>query len=501
MDRTLPYIMDVFAPAYYNTYIVTIGGHRSGPGHPLNTTKALINSSYIFEWEYINNLNTEPFVQNIQTSDIQYLGQGSVQIDNLVFGLPHFDNINGDYLLIYNLSLNQYHKLSNYNYTLPLSASQPCICNVNLFLYIIGGQNKKTLQIYDIVSDQWIINKSSLNKNRNLGGCSANDPYVFILGGYGAGNALDSIEKYDIINDIWLTLNTTLVVAGYYHQCLYIEDVNQYIYCAGGRNPIFSETYSATRLMEVFDTKNDEIVTHDFNVTLQIPRDALMLNIDNQYLLIMGGYNGKHLQSIEKWTVIEAPTLSPTINPTMTMTTNKPSNSPLDDISTTLSTNLEGIAQETPHNRSNNIQISNTNNNKQLPLWVYVAIIVICCCVTLCITVYVLKRKHHKDKFPVIPANQMVQIPNHSFSEFAQNMPYSKVNNHNELEQDIDIIDGSSEDLYDNRLNHTEGVNSPNNQNGKHSSDDMYFNENPIRDATTTSETKQNKGENETVFL
>eukprot|EP01084_Bolivina_argentea_P244201 409161_1 len=289
----LPSKMDVFATAFYNNqYIVTINGHAE-PQYPLQTYSTSTNLS---TWNLFDNIKTQ-FIKNISTSEVLYYGQSFIQVHNTVYGVPIYDGNKQHKLFKYNLIENRYYAHNTYNYLLPQPTNRSCVCYINDRLFIIGGRLNNLFQIYSISSDTWNTNTSSLNIARYNSGCATVDnQYIYILGGY-KDTHLNSIEKYTLTSEKWILLNETFDTARSLHRCVFVNDFNSYIYCIGGEN-----NSGVLNTMEVFNTRTDLIISQYFiNTTLNIAREDFgLLNINNQYLLVLGGHNKGNYDTIEK---------------------------------------------------------------------------------------------------------------------------------------------------------------------------------------------------------
>ena len=138
-----------------------------------------------------------------------------VQIFNLFYFLSYFDAYELR-LLIYNLDTNEQISGSSYSYLAPQHVYYGgCIITNNNMdkIYIFGGSigvsnPTNTIQVYDMINDEWYINPNdtTLNVNRSSASCVYSETYnnVYIIGGVinGTEPSLTSIEIYDIDTSI-----------------------------------------------------------------------------------------------------------------------------------------------------------------------------------------------------------------------------------------------------------------------------------------------------------
>ena len=111
-----------------------------------------------------------------------------------------------------------------------------CNCNFNKCLYVSGGiesnkeeKRSKSLLCIDITkSDELkVVKKASMNYARCGHTMICDDKYIYVVG----GEDMNSVERYDIENDIWETLSNMIFKRMY--PILYVY--NGYIYAFFGK--------------------------------------------------------------------------------------------------------------------------------------------------------------------------------------------------------------------------------------------------------------------------
>eukprot|EP01083_Nonionella_stella_P270007 913906_1 len=81
-----------------------------------------------------------------------------------------------------------------------------CLASSMDYLYITGGTSQQnTLQVFQIIINQWTVSKYQMNTGRSYHACVVHDGHLYVMGGYGAGY-LTSTERIDtngITSSIW----------------------------------------------------------------------------------------------------------------------------------------------------------------------------------------------------------------------------------------------------------------------------------------------------------
>ena len=112
-----------------------------------------------------------------------------------------------------------------------------CAFGVNNEIYIFGGQRFGTsydnVQIYNVDTNEWRLG-SSMNIAREDMGCTiVNDRYVYLFGGAQGSDVLNSVEKYDIVDDTWQFFENSLNPARRSLSAKYIPDTNEILLVGG----------------------------------------------------------------------------------------------------------------------------------------------------------------------------------------------------------------------------------------------------------------------------
>ena len=163
----------------------------NGPSlYDVNLTEHSINISLILDsndntksWDL---LMTQKNINHGQDS-IWYYGQDTVQLNDTVYGVPRWES---NYLFQFSISSKQYKDISKYNYTLPTPAAFAClVASKTKKIFVIGGINNEsvldTMQMYDITEDIWIY-LTPMDIAATQGGCAMTDDeqYIYFFGGF-----------------------------------------------------------------------------------------------------------------------------------------------------------------------------------------------------------------------------------------------------------------------------------------------------------------------------
>eukprot|EP01084_Bolivina_argentea_P200880 343434_1 len=274
-------------------------------------------------------------------------GQTCIQHHNLLYGVPGTAHQLGKTLFIFNLLTHKYFDLTSYNFSIPVSAYDSCVQVANNELYVIGGLNcpkswsctiSDVVQSYHIIEDAWTF-KDSINTARHGHGCALNSEYVnsvqsiFIFGGEGS-SYFRSIEQYNISANYWSILDAKLMTERTHHQCIFITELTQQIWCIGGYGRLSQyRELSDHEFVNVqrFNPNTLQMV-YNRNVSVNTARkNFAMYRNSHGNVVILGGYHVhsishdsmtiSYLGSIETSRHTSSPTSSPTAAPSMQPTT------------------------------------------------------------------------------------------------------------------------------------------------------------------------------------
>eukprot|EP01084_Bolivina_argentea_P257340 433549_1 len=269
-----------------------------------------------YSWTIKNDLYL-PF----NATEVFYYSQGFAYVNRKIYGFGLSAPKLTTSLFIYDMDIHDYVSGNLYNHSLPYAVTVGCVTSDSNNVYAIGGRYiLSKLQIYSILNDEWSLG-SSLNVGRYYCGVSSiNDESLFVFGGAmffdndtDTDIFLDSIEKYDIMQDKWHLLNNKFMIARWRHNCAFL---NGYIYCVGGQNGL-----QWLKSTEIFDVGKETVITDLYPYIYLNQGNVVqpkLISIDNQYMVMMSGDSPRL-----KFEIMSAlDTFSPTTNPTIEPTTN-----------------------------------------------------------------------------------------------------------------------------------------------------------------------------------
>ena len=132
-------------------------------------------------------------------------------------------------------------------------------------VFVIGGHMidcvLKSVECLDLdkdnISQGWTY-KANMNTARYGFGVAAHDNYIYVFGGtIRYGGFLSSVERYDVENDKWTTLNATMNQPLSFLSAVTVKNT---IYLIGGREDNYDEVLVNT--LQVFDVETEQFETN-----------------------------------------------------------------------------------------------------------------------------------------------------------------------------------------------------------------------------------------------
>ncbi len=300
-NLTLPMKMDYHFAGIVNDTFTVFGGRDGDNGY--NTGSESISMYPQLndnQWTHHND------ILPINITDLRNAADSDVQIESKVYIINPLTSggtaTSYHVMFIYDLNLNSIAIGATPTYY----ADGTCVVynGNNNIIYTIGGSDGlfsylNYTQRYNVSSNKWIANGGYMKIARYAAGCcldATNDNIFMFGGGNGILNYLDGIEVYDISNNVWSVINTTLSVPRGYLKCRLLSDGN--IYCIGGVNGLLS--LKRRDEVDVFDPISLQIVT---TIHLNVARNRFSATLwnNNGCIIICGGWgdSGSSLDSIE----------------------------------------------------------------------------------------------------------------------------------------------------------------------------------------------------------
>ncbi|MFQ5454744.1 MAG: Kelch repeat-containing protein [Nitrospirota bacterium] len=249
---------------------------------------------------------------------------------------------------------------------LSVSRSGACGVSVNGFIYVMGGVEANTSGKGFLVSGEYTRIRSngeleewktlpSLNVPRGFMGCVEANGYIYVIGGSNFENGmnlLNSVEKAHINKDGSLGAWSLTTPMRTRRRGVTTVSINGYIYSLGGYNGVFLRTVEMTKVKDHGELKEWQILNGIFTSSryihggayangniyivgghdsmdgsaknstewsrinpdntlhgwvsgppLNSPRFLTRVAATDNYLYVVGGYNGNYLKSVEKATI------------------------------------------------------------------------------------------------------------------------------------------------------------------------------------------------------
>ena len=216
-------------------------------------------------------------------------------------------------------AINETYDEATFDY-FPDKAQWPCSVADNKhfhnspIIYLIGGiQNDDghtfgvaDLLGYNLTSDSngsgWIQGLSKMDQPRYAGSCILANDYIYYFGGDNGKETLNTIIKYDIINNKWETLNTTLRQKRTGHRNVYVENKNA-ILIIGGIGDSYMDKLSS---VEYFDVNSDQIISSaESNMNFERDEVGAIAWKDGRIFVFGGIYNSTYVHDTYEIGVIQ----------------------------------------------------------------------------------------------------------------------------------------------------------------------------------------------------
>lgn len=170
--------------------------------------------------------------------------------------------------------------------------------SINSFLekvYVAGGNNGQialnTFEEYDVFTNERHRLQNMIIPRDELSLVACNGGIFAIGGGSYNGAVLKSVERYDFNNGIWEKIPDMIIPRRAHSLCC----VNNKIYAFGGFD---GEKYLSS--VETYDEKASRWVQIKFMSSSRCTHVSVK-SPDNNSIIIIGGYNGKSLNIVERF--------------------------------------------------------------------------------------------------------------------------------------------------------------------------------------------------------
>ena len=216
------------------------------------------------EWDVENDTN----VGKSAIDQMSCIGMCYTQISNLVYIIGA--NKWG-IMLIYNMESEMGISSKLYEWSLPYNITWSCIVNNKTHIFSLAGRHSigpsNYTLIYDIENDAW-AEGSQLNVARYGSSCIFSDEYnlIAVYGGlvdFTENITIDSVEIYDIFDDIWYLLHDTLSYKHYSSQAILLNSIDfgieaaryntQFALVIGGRQNRNGDNKQSVNQTDVFE--------------------------------------------------------------------------------------------------------------------------------------------------------------------------------------------------------------------------------------------------------
>ena len=213
-------------------------------------------------------------------------------------------------ILAFNTSSKKQVSLDRYNYTLPKYnrtsiISHPCSVGNGTHVFIMGGiiYGSKPDDVYinvsyvlNIEKNNWIRLADINSPGRKWGSCNYDDisNRIYFIGGQSTGDViLDSIEYYDINNDIWIMIEPNIVGnAGSIDQQMSLMFLNGYDKLFNDlRTELTDDSGYSTIIGDISDYFNDFLFIIGGRINKTITDKVSVVTIEEQNNINMDDYN------------------------------------------------------------------------------------------------------------------------------------------------------------------------------------------------------------------
>eukprot|EP01084_Bolivina_argentea_P149048 260459_1 len=197
-NSTLPFADRGMAAGYYNQSIFLIGGEQ----HRFQLT----------QYNIVHNTMTDYGNISVDTFGV---GQFYTTVKNIIYMIDW----NGDKFSTFNLKTKVFTNDWN-GIRIPLQVwFDSCLASTEQFLFIVGGQNSKELQIFNLSNNQWLPLSHVMLTIRTRLACIVHPltNELYAIGGTdNQGTPVNTIEKVyieNIENNSWESVNNLLIPA------------------------------------------------------------------------------------------------------------------------------------------------------------------------------------------------------------------------------------------------------------------------------------------------
>eukprot|EP00486_Rosalina_sp_Unknown_P015599 CAMPEP_0201596628 /NCGR_PEP_ID=MMETSP0190_2-20130828/193277_1 /ASSEMBLY_ACC=CAM_ASM_000263 /TAXON_ID=37353 /ORGANISM="Rosalina sp." /LENGTH=332 /DNA_ID=CAMNT_0048057097 /DNA_START=45 /DNA_END=1040 /DNA_ORIENTATION=+ len=278
-DATMKSQHSDFAAFFVNDVLFAIGGSSAR-----NTS------------EYVDTSSKDPSFKSIKGMDFDFEsssgGSSIVYSDDMVF--LGCDDVEGE-LRLYDFSNSSSPDMAMNISSMPVPVTSCCMRLYNDKIYVTGGQLKDwgifkgqpLLQIYDIQNDEWSMG-ANMTLGRMFHGCEIMDDdatiYVFMGDTSDFGNETKTNEMYDIMTDKWMNIDAELDAGrhGFYARRL---PETSWIILNGGYawDPDDSLNFDGYQNIAVFDTETNQFLDDDTFPQLQCNQYERSVTIIQEY--------------------------------------------------------------------------------------------------------------------------------------------------------------------------------------------------------------------------
>ena len=193
----------------------------------------------------------------------------------------------------------------------PDRAQWPCTIadnkhfNNSPIIYLIGGiQNDDghTFGVADVLGYNltngnqggWIQGLAKMNEARYAGSCILVNDAIYYFGGDNGKETVNTIEKYDILNNKWKILNTTLKQKRTGHRNVYVKN-NNAILIIGGIGDSYLDKLSS---VEYFDVNTERIISSmESNMNFERDEVGAVAWNDGRVFVFGGIYNKTYVHN------------------------------------------------------------------------------------------------------------------------------------------------------------------------------------------------------------
>jgi len=166
-------------------------------------------------------------------------------------------------------------------------------------IFLIGGNDGKvtnTVDVLDLPAGTWTSRTPMLSKRDELAACIGPDEKIYVIGGYGGGDnsCLDTAERFDHASGKWEMIASLSVG----RRALSVVALPDGIYAIGG--------YSGKQYLASVERYDIERNRWNLIAPMLSPRCTLAAVVaipDFRYIYVIGGFNGKPLQTIERYDI------------------------------------------------------------------------------------------------------------------------------------------------------------------------------------------------------